>query len=239
MTSRISAMLALLLAAVVCAGTAQAQQLPPFHCGDIVPDPAKTSPKIEPIFRSNAGLNDAAFDCMMWQDFIYLNWPAMAGQRGVPNKAARFGASGPTVWETYKTVDEVFLPNAGDPGPWSSPHLLTTLSTPLAQRAANGELRRLTMKSKISPAVMGNILRHGGATPQFLDEISQAGGGTLYDLDGYPVYYEVSMNRVQYDYIVGNGLYNANTQIAFAQKQVISLPAGSDGNESAVELKAA
>ncbi len=28
----------------------------------------------------------------MWQAFIYLNWPAQAGQRGVPNPNGRFGA---------------------------------------------------------------------------------------------------------------------------------------------------
>ncbi len=241
MTTRIVAMLAA-AAIAACASAAQAQNKadpPPFHCGDIVPDPAKTAPKIAPIFRSNAGLNDASFDCMVWQDFIYLNWPVTPGQRGVPNKAAKFGASGPTVWESYKTVDDVFLPDARNPGPWNDPRLLATLPSSVASRVASGQIRRLTETSKISRATLGNILSHGSTSPQFLDEIAQAGGGTLYDLNGYPVYYEISMNKVQYDYIVNNGLYDAGKQIAFAQKQVISLPAGDGDKESAVEVKAA
>jgi hypothetical protein len=224
---------------MVCAGVAQAQtQTPkPFSCGDI-PNPNEV-PKIEPIFHPNAGLNDSSFDCMAWQDFIFLNWPAMAGERGVPNKLSRFGAAGPTVWETYRTADTVFLPDAANPGPWDQSRLMASVSTSLARQVASGSVRHLTMKSKVSSAVMANILRHGSASPQFLDEISQAGGGTLYDLNGYPVYYEVSMDKAQYDYIVNNGLYNANTQITFAQKQVISLPAGSGANDTALELKAA
>ena len=53
----------------------------------------------------------------MWQTFIYLNWPAAA--RGIPNPGARFGAPGATVWETYKNVDQVFLPNGIKPSQWN------------------------------------------------------------------------------------------------------------------------
>jgi hypothetical protein len=229
------------LAALAFVGFASPQafaQQKLYPCGD-VPNPS-TSPRIAPIFHGNADLNDAGFDCMIWQDFIYLNWPATPGQRGVPNAKARFGAAGPTVWETYKTVDQVFLPNAQNPGPWNAAQALTTLAAPLAQRVARGEVRRLTTQSKISRSVLGNIMLHSEATLPILNEISQAGGGTLYDLNGYPVYYEVAMNKVQYDYIVANKLFNASEQIAFAQTKVISLPAApADGQESAVEIKAA
>ncbi len=59
---------------------------------------------------------------------------------------------------------------------------------------------------------------------EILRAIEQAGGGTLYDLNGQPVYYEISMDQVQYQYIVDNALYNAATQVAFAEKNTISLP---------------
>jgi hypothetical protein len=63
-------------------------------CGGV----GTSTPVIKPIIypslqfdRSNPG-----FDCQMWQAFIYLNWPALAGQRGVPNPAAKLGATGTT-----------------------------------------------------------------------------------------------------------------------------------------------
>ena len=141
--------------ALALSGAAQAQH-PAYSCGD-VPNPSEV-PRIAPIFQSNTGLSDGEFDCLAWQDFIYLNWPALAGQRGVPNKSARFGAPGPTVWETFKTVDEVFLPNGQNPGPWNQPQLMTTLNRSLAQRVARGQVRHLTMMSKISRRVLANIL---------------------------------------------------------------------------------
>ena len=129
---------------------------------------------------------------MMWQNFLYLNWPATRRQRGLPNKNAKFGAPAPTVWETYKTADESFPPGGRNPGPWDGLRLLTTLETGLAQRVASGAVRHLTMRSKISRAVLNNVADHAGVIPtDILRSITQAGGGTLYDLNGKPVYYEV------------------------------------------------
>jgi hypothetical protein len=225
--------------AIVGTGPAHAQQPPAYSCGDI-PNP-NSVPKIQATFRTNAGLNNGDFDCMAWQDFIYFMWPAAPGQRGVPKpNPARLGDTGPTVWETYRTVDTVFLPNAQNPGPWNQAQLMATLRASLAQQVASGVVRHLTMTSKVSRAVLANILRSGAATPpNVLDEIAQAGGGTLYDLNGNPVYYEVAMNQAQYDYIVANNLYDANKQSSFAQSNVIALPGNTVGAGSSVEVKAA
>src|SRR5580698_5904209 len=59
--------------------------------------------------------SESAVDCFMWQTFIYLNWTALDGIRGAPDKSASFDEGGPTVWETYKSYDAVFLPNAAVP----------------------------------------------------------------------------------------------------------------------------
>ncbi|HEX4409632.1 MAG TPA: hypothetical protein VH206_12745 [Xanthobacteraceae bacterium] len=216
---------------------------PTFRCMELPHNPDPDLPKIAPNFRSSTDLSEDEFDCLAWQDFIYMMWPATPGQRGAPNQHAKFGASGqPTVWETYRTLDSVFLPNAHNPGPWNTPQLMATLQgSPLAQQVASGAVRNLTQTSKVSRAVLANILRVGGSMPPaVLDSISQAGGGTLYDLNGVPVYYEVSMDQVQYDYILKNELFNADKQLAFAQKNVINLPMGANNNtEGAVEVKAA
>ncbi len=229
------------LASLAIAGAmpAHAQQPPSYSCGDI-PNP-NSVPKIEATFRTNAGLNNGGFDCMAWQDFIYFMWPAAPGQRGIPKPGpARLGDAGPTVWETYRTVDTVFLPDAQNPGSWNTPPLLATLQGSLAQQVASGAVRHLTMMSKISRAVLADTLRSGSAMPQtILDAIAQAGGGTLYDLNGNPVYYEVAMNEAQYDFIVDNKLYDANQQASFAQTTVIALPGNTVGAGSSVEVKAA
>jgi hypothetical protein len=192
--------------AIVCAGSAQAQtppqplQPPSFRCRQIIipPGPDPDLPKIAPNFRSTTDFSEDELDCLAWQDFIYFIWPTTPGQRGVPNANARLGASGPTVWETYRTDDTVFLPNGVDPGPWQKPQLLATLQTSLAQQVASGAVHHLTKTSKVNPEVLANILRSGASMPApVIDGITQAGGGTLYDVTGKPVYYEVSMDQVQ------------------------------------------
>lgn len=198
---------------------------PPFICD-------QGMPQIKPLFLAATDSFENNVDCLAWQDFIYLMWPADSTQRGVPDPTRKLGASGPTVWETYRTVDTVFLPGGADPGPWQQP--LTA--------------HQLTMTSKISPAVLTNIVRSAAASrtafpPAILKIIKQAGGGTLYDLNRNPVYYEVAIDEPEYDYIRTNALYNANKQAAFALRNVIALPSGQDGVmqqvTGAVEVKAA
>ena len=117
--------------AMALTGAAQAQQQPPtFHCGELGDNQL---PQIQAKFRSNSDLSDNNLDCLAWQDFIYFMWPATYGQRGVPNKNAKFGGGGPTVWETFKTADAVFLPNGQNPGPWNQQTLMATLRGSLAQ----------------------------------------------------------------------------------------------------------
>ena len=44
-----------------------------------------------------------------WQEFIALNWPAMAGQRDVADQNQKFGAgAGPLVWQTFRSKVEIF-----------------------------------------------------------------------------------------------------------------------------------
>jgi hypothetical protein len=115
MSNRIHASLfAVALAGSLLAVMPASAQMLPF-CGEIV----RKKPEIKPVIYPNLeyGQADTGFDCQMWQAFIYLNWPAMQGQRGVPDPNKRFGTPGTTVWETYKTVHEVFLPYGADPGP--------------------------------------------------------------------------------------------------------------------------
>jgi hypothetical protein len=227
-------------AALALAAPAHSQPLPPFAgCGGINP----TKPTITPTFQtSNGEFTNLGFECQMWQNFIYVNWPVLPGQRGMPNTKAKFSAPGPTVWESYKTVEQVFLPGAANPGPWDTIKPPSTLAASLSARVSSGSVRLLKMDSKVSRPVLANIARHGAnMDPTILNSITQAAGGTLYDLNGNPVYYEVAMSRDEYEYIVQNGLYNANTQATYAQTTDIVLPSGQSkyGQYGALEVKAA
>jgi hypothetical protein len=239
------------LASLIATAPARAQtqspapQLPStFNCPKF-PNRNSDLPQIKPLFRSvPAVVDEDNLDCLAWQGFIYLMWPANASVPGFADPSRHLGASGPTVWETYRTSDTVFLPEGRDPGPWQKPTLNATLPPSLAQEVASGATRHLTMKSKISPAVLANIQRGAAFPPAILKAIEQASGDTLYDLNGEPVYYEVAIDEPEYEYIRNNRLYNANQQAAFAQTHVIALPPGTTSGTTenptdAVEIKAA
>src|SRR5947208_16581120 len=57
----------------------------------------------------NATLQQSA--AFAWQEFIALNWPALAGQRDAADQGQKFGAGGngsPLVWQTYRSKVEIF-----------------------------------------------------------------------------------------------------------------------------------
>lgn len=224
------------LAFVLVSGTlpalASAQAKPPsFSCGGSPPQQIVLAPIVK---LTNGEFTDQGADCAMWQTFFYLNWPARAGVRGEPDKSARFGTPGTTVWETWKLSGQVFLPDGARPSPWAAGVRTAGLPRHVADQVAAGKMRLLTRTSKVSPDVArlhaGAGLR-AGVMP--LNEIHQADGNVLYDQQGQPVYYDVAMNQVQFDYIVRNGLYNADTQAAYAARKNIVLPSGS------IEVKSA
>jgi len=224
---------AALALALIAAAPAHAQtppKPPGFACGGSPPQMITVAPipKFTVIDFDNRGA-----DCAMWQTFFYLNWPVLANQRGMPNPAAKFGNPGTTVWESFKTVEQVFLPNGAPPLPWNQGLALQALAPSLASQVGSGTVRLLDRANKISRTAVNAIARIPNVDKTFLDSIEQAFGGTLWDQQRRPVYYEIAMNKMQFDYITSNKLYNSNDQGAFIQKQNIALPVGS------IELKAA
>lgn len=169
-------------------------------------------------------------NCFAWQEFIALNWAASPTQRGQPNTAvppSQFGvpkSTDPTVWETYKEADEVFLADAKDPGSWNA-----------------------------SPAAPGTVKLLGGARPRLspepnvdLSEIGQASQGSpwLTAQNKLPTLYERLMNEDEYNYIRQNKLYDATVQQTFVVSPGINLPDGTAtsaayGSTGAIEIKAA
>ena len=118
-----------------------------------------------------------------WTLFQALNWPVVTGQRGVADCGRPLGSAGPTVWESYKTVEQIFLPNAVDPGPWNS---------------GGAQPMRLTYRSKAPDQLPLEAA------------IAQAVGGWLIDRQANPTYYHVAVNETSYQYVRDNRYYDAN-----------------------------
>lgn len=130
-------------------------------------------PKDEPTVRTQAN-----FDDYSWQMFVALCWPAKSGTRGKPDKSKKIGDPGPVVWQTFRSAEETFLPNGKDPGPWDD---VSRKSFPSFV---------LNRTSKVDPAMKGKLSRK-----------AQAVGGPLYDQNGNYTYYNLRMNKKEYDFI--------------------------------------
>ncbi|HEX3253848.1 MAG TPA: hypothetical protein VHS05_30715 [Pyrinomonadaceae bacterium] len=62
----------------------------------------------------------AFFDDYSWRSFIALIWPALQGQRGVPDTTKTIAAAGPRVFETYKGLWELFHVDGSAPAAWNA-----------------------------------------------------------------------------------------------------------------------
>lgn len=100
---------------------------------------------------------------LAWQLFLFINWQAVPGSRGVPDPDGDVGAV-PVVWQTWKERHDVDRAVAGDPAPWDDggPSRPPTLSP----GALDGTARR---------DVRGRPLTHTGYVDQrgFADEVTR------------------------------------------------------------------
>lgn len=158
-------------------------------CGALAPTQTSQLP-------SDPGNSAVLVDCSAWQAFIALNWKADPAKPGYPDPSApwaSFGTPGdtsPTVWESYLEASAVFGRTLK--GQWQ------------AKRPA---VKLLSRTSKF------------GAID--LTSIDQAGSGHhwLTSQRGDITYYEVMMNRDEYEFITtqkGFDLTTAAGQLACA-----------------------
>lgn len=139
-----------------------------------------------------------------WRLFIALNWPADAVGR-TADRAARFGADRPVVWETWQGTQEVYLEDGADPGPW-------------AMRQSANPVPPERRFDTFSLQTMSNA-RHivGGVMVPVVDPIATAKRLT-----------EIRMNRTTFEFIRARELYNLDGQLrAFADRGPVSFPYGS------------
>jgi hypothetical protein len=60
------------------------------------------------------------FDDYSWRTFIAMVWPVANGQRGHPDTSKTVAAAGPRVFETFKSIWEVFHNDGSAPGDWNT-----------------------------------------------------------------------------------------------------------------------
>ncbi|MCU1266697.1 MAG: Cytochrome c family protein [Acidobacteria bacterium] len=157
---------------------------------DIVPTPSPPAPPNYNVMQRSA-------DIFSWQEFIALNWPALAGQRGVPDPDRPIGFPGPRVWETWKEEYEVYRPDGKPPVAWNVPEQL-----PAA--CSTGGATKVFFRTQKIDDIVDSTLQAAAATASPLP--------TLTDQKRNLVRYEIRLNKVMFDYIVQQQLYDAHVQ---------------------------
>ncbi|MEM7480674.1 MAG: hypothetical protein AAF481_05835 [Acidobacteriota bacterium] len=143
----------------------------------------------------------------MWRSFIALNWPHQeGGERGQPSQTdsiltqAGFGPLVPSVWETYRSPDEIFLP----PVQWNDYPSWNTPRPPTAGAPLPAGARPLMGYSDLVEYA-SDILQ-----PDVFPDPT----GLLVDQCGGVVRYEVATNQAFFTYIEHFRYFDCNQQIA-------------------------
>jgi hypothetical protein len=193
--------------------------------------------------------NAAAF---AWQEFIALNWPAIAqtgaaGNRETPDTNQKFGQVDPTlgtplVWETFRHKLEIF-PGTGTPhGGANYDDLPQYVYNPAHVGTSDGQVQACDTADSTTPWNNLDEQSEIGLDQMF------AGAGPGGQFTGQQLLYEAKANRKEYDYVFPNGWYQSQSAptaatIAYLQANQQSPPPGSTNQVSfqngTIELKAA
>ncbi len=130
------------------------------------------------------------FDDFSWREFVAMVWPAAKGKRGVADTTKTVGGPGPRVFETFKSLYEVFH----DDG--SAPTAAFNAYDPPGMNVCNAA-------TGFGDMVLGS--KSG------IDDIGQAGVGELLGplvaQNGRYVRLQTLYNKIAYDFIVSHKLY--------------------------------
>lgn len=201
--------------------------------------PADVDPAIRDdlVARGALQLAHRLFEQQQWAAFVALNWPV--DEAGAPRPA--LGDAGRPAWTDWIETYQVFKPDGAEPDPWDG----ATRSLPLADSV------QVPIPDDSLPVPLPTVdsrdarVLHNLSSIQKLnvaDEVDQAFSFSVFDQNGNPAYYESLLNRVEYDYIVGNRLYEAGGLADYVAKAgKLTFPAGRfAGNVAgAIELKLA
>lgn len=167
--------------------------------------------------------NRPFFDEFSWQMFIALSWPVQEGKRGVPlnpNDPSEFlnmSNTTPVVWTSYKNQWDLFNQGDNTPTAWNAP--------------GDG----------VSPC--GSSIDHVLNTSKGISVVGEADESfsvPLVDQDKNYALFEIRYNKIQYDFIADNGLYNSTNLMDYKIKNgSVEMPASTDNKEGSIMIKAA
>lgn len=188
-----------------------------------------------------SGLNQRDFNCYAWQEMIGLNWPSDQPAGGPPSVFGDPTDNGPVTWESYMDIDDLFTADASKAPPaWGSQPTIPAACQSLQDKLAGAEKKRsraLSMSSKFSELIPSSASGQATGKPNWLGA-----------QNGTNLWYEVKVDKDEYDYIVSNKLYYESGITDFYSKggasARITLPPGvmkfgQTTTLGAIELKAA
>jgi hypothetical protein len=130
------------------------------------------------------------FDDYSWRAFSAMVWPAARNQRGVADTARTIGAPGPRVFETFKSLWEVFHDDGSAPTARFNDYDAASANTcQAATKFGDVVLAGSTPYSDLGQAGIGELL------------------GPLVAQNGRYVRYQTLYNQVAYDFLVRNRYY--------------------------------
>ena len=169
--------------------------------------------------------NQEFANCFAWKEFVALNWSADGSSSfGNPNDV------NPVMWENYMEKEVLFPENGQAPPAWGSKHEL------LKKDAQHKRvLMHVSKFTSFNDTI--NISETGQAAPS-------KGPNWLGAFNGTNLWYEVLVNKDEYDYITDSihKFYNADNQLKWVEAgNTIELPKGDAETNTvgAMELKAA
>ena len=129
------------------------------------------------------------FDDFSWREFVAMVWPAAKGRRGVADTTKTVAGGGPRVFETFKSLWEVFHDDGSAP-------LAFNQYDPAGLNACD------------ATTGFGDLVL---ATKTGIDDIGQVGVGELIGplaaQNGKYVRYQTLYNQIAYNFIVSRKLY--------------------------------
>jgi hypothetical protein len=201
--------------------------------------PADVDPAIRSalLARGEILLAHRLFEQQQWAAFVALNWPMDAAGKLRPS----IGSPGQPRWTKWIETYQVFKPNGALPDAWDG----SARSLPLPDKVqmplpnASGPVALPAIDSR-----KARILHNRSAVQKLnvADEVNQAFSFAIWDQNGNPVHYESLLNRVEYDFIVQNKLYEAGGLAAYLAKVgKLTFPAGrfAGNKQGVIELKLA
>ena len=146
--------------------------------------------------------NRRVFNDFSWRVFIALNWPALEGKRGQPDRQKPLGSQcSDVVWGSWKSADDLFPPDAATqpPSGWDDPE--TFIHAPWVD-GADGKAQLRYQKLNV-PVINRKVLRHLNLNQTTLNQPNFKGRpfGPLIAQNGTYVRYEIRLNKIAFDFI--------------------------------------